>query len=72
VSKQHEFSNGELTVIWQPGLCVHSAKCVGGLPDVFRPGEKPWIKIDAANSDAIEATVKNCPSGALTCRREQE
>ena len=62
------YSNGTITVVWQPDLCIHSAICVSGLPAVFKPGESPWIRIDAAASDAIAAQVRACPSGALSLR----
>ena len=26
------YTNGEVTVVWKPELCIHSAVCVGGLP----------------------------------------
>ncbi len=42
--KSKEYTNGELTVVWKPGLCIHSAKCVEALPEVYHPKEKPWIK----------------------------
>lgn len=61
-----EYTNGEVTVVWKPGLCFHAKECVHGLPDVFKPKEKPWIQIDAATSEALMETVKKCPSGALT------
>ena len=61
-----EYSNGEVTVLWKPGLCIHSAACVHGLPNVFKPKEKPWVQVDNATTDAIVATVKACPSGALS------
>lgn len=61
-----EYTNGEVTVVWKPGLCIHSAVCVKGLPDVFRPDEKPWIKTDAAETQAIVDQVQKCPSGALS------
>ena len=25
------YTNGEVTVVWKPALCIHSALCVGGL-----------------------------------------
>jgi len=31
------YTNGEVTVIWQPSLCVHSTICFRGLPAVFDP-----------------------------------
>ncbi|MFD0989698.1 CDGSH iron-sulfur domain-containing protein [Mariniflexile jejuense] len=45
---------------------MHSAICAKGLPQVFQPRERPWIKIDAAKTDAIIETVKKCPSGVLS------
>jgi uncharacterized Fe-S cluster protein YjdI len=61
-----EYSNGEITVVWQPGLCIHSGNCVKGLPGVFKPKERPWIKVHEAPSDAIAEQVGRCPSGALS------
>ena len=61
-----EYTNGEVTVVWQSGKCIHSGNCVKNNPDVFQPKEKPWIKIDGSSTDKIIETVKKCPSGALT------
>ena len=61
-----EYSNGEITVVWQSGKCTHSANCVKNLPQVFQPREKPWIKIDKATSTEIIEAVNKCPSGALS------
>lgn len=61
-----EYSNGEITVVWEASKCTHSAHCVKNLPQVFNPREKPWIKMNQATSDAIVETVKKCPSGALS------
>lgn len=60
-----EYTNGEVTVVWQSGKCIHSGNCVRNNPDVFRPREKPWIKIDGSSTEKIIDTVKKCPSGAL-------
>lgn len=65
-----EYSNGDITVVWKSGLCTHSANCVRNLAPVFRPRESPWIKIDAASSEDIKATVGKCPSGALSLKNE--
>ena len=61
-----EYSNGEVTVVWKPNICIHSAKCVNGNPDVFKPKEKPWVQVNNAKTKAIINTVKECPSGALS------
>jgi uncharacterized Fe-S cluster protein YjdI len=66
MTKTKEYSNGEVTVVWKPELCIHSGICVNGLEDVFKPKEKPWIKIEAASSEALINQVKECPSGALS------
>ncbi|MFT3793521.1 (4Fe-4S)-binding protein [Flavobacterium sp.] len=61
-----EYSNGEVTIVWKPDLCIHSAICAKGLPKVFQPREKPWIKEQAATSKEIMDQVSKCPSGALS------
>jgi len=66
------YSNGEVTVVWQPHLCVHSAICTRGLPDVFDPRRRPWVAIDAASTDSIVAQVARCPSGALSTIMDAE
>lgn len=61
-----QYTNGEITIVWKPGLCRHSGKCVRGLPQVFRPQERPWVTIQAADSKALARQVSLCPSGALS------
>lgn len=61
-----KYSNGEVTVVWKPGLCIHSKICWTGMPEVFDPKEKPWIKPEGGTTDAIIAQVEKCPSGALS------
>lgn len=66
-----EYSNSEVTVVWQSGLCQHSGNCVRNLPDVFRPKEQSWIQVENASSDEIRAAVAKCPSGALSIKEEK-
>ena len=66
MSKTKEYSNGEVTVVWEAEKCIHSAICVKNLPNVFLPNDKPWIKIDAATTNELVESIKKCPSGALT------
>ena len=72
MGKVKDYSNGEVTILWEAEKCIHSAICVKGLPDVFRPNEKPWIKIDAASTKNLVNTVKKCPSGALSYSMNDE
>ncbi|WNH13302.1 (4Fe-4S)-binding protein [Thalassobellus suaedae] len=66
MAKIKEYSNGEVTVVWEAEKCIHSAICVKGLPMVFRPKVRPWVRMDAASTEAIVNQVKSCPSGALS------
>ncbi|RYU84315.1 (4Fe-4S)-binding protein [Hymenobacter persicinus] len=66
------YSNGEVTVVWQPALCIHSKKCVQGLPAVFDFERRPWIDPTAASSAAIERQIETCPSGALSYFRNAD
>jgi uncharacterized Fe-S cluster protein YjdI len=63
-----EYTNGEITVVWKPGTCIHSAKCFKGLASVFNPQARPWININGADSEAIRKQVALCPSGALSIK----
>ena len=61
-----EYSNGELTIVWKPSLCIHSENCWRGLPEVFRYKQKPWIDPKGADSATIKSQIEKCPSGALS------
>lgn len=62
----HEYTNGEITVIWQPKKCIHTAICVKSLPQVYNPKEKPWLKPENATSAELKNQIDLCPSGALS------
>lgn len=64
--KTKEYSNGEVTVVWKPSLCIHSEKCWRGLPEVFNPKSKPWIQPEGADAETLMNQIKKCPSGALS------
>ena len=61
-----KYSNGEITIVWQNGLCQHAGVCVKTLPAVYNPKEKPWIKIENATTAELIAQVKRCPTWALS------
>jgi uncharacterized Fe-S cluster protein YjdI len=71
-----KYTNGEVTVIWKPHLCVHSTICFRELPDVFKPYHRPWIDPTGATTQQIIDTVSRCPTQALTYewdnKQEQE
>jgi uncharacterized Fe-S cluster protein YjdI len=64
-----KYSNGTVTIVWKPELCIHSRICwrePDGLPEVFNPRVKPWIDPKGADTARIIAQVNRCPSGALS------
>ena len=66
---RHDYANDAIEVHWEPKLCIHVRNCVRGLPHVFDAERRPWIDVDAADADAIAATILTCPTGALHFRR---
>ena len=70
--KKFQYTNGEVTIVWQPELCKHSGRCVRGLPAVFKPKEKPWITPEGSTTEKIVEQVKRCPSGALSFFMNEE
>ena len=70
-----KYTNGEITIVWKPSMCIHSTRCwkgEEGLMEVFNPAERPWIKPEGANSERIIAQINQCPSGALSYFRNDE
>ncbi len=64
-----KYTNREVTIVWKPVTCIHSKICwnnITGLPKVFNPSERPWIKPEAASTEEIITQVTKCPSGALS------
>lgn len=66
--RKKEYSNGEITIIWQPDLCIHAMVCVKRLPQVYDPARRPWISIENASTDELKSQIDHCPSGALSYR----
>jgi len=60
-----EYSNGEVIITFEASKCIHSAKCVNGLPEVFDVKARPWINASGATTEKIVNQVQKCPSGAL-------
>ncbi|MBL7733550.1 MAG: (4Fe-4S)-binding protein [Chitinophagaceae bacterium] len=66
MNKEIKYTNGEVTVVWKPDVCIHSTLCWKGLGEVFKPREKPWVQMDGSTSEKIIEQVRKCPSGALS------
>ena len=61
-----EYSNGEVTVVWKPYVCMHAKYCWQELPVVFNPNTRPWINMVGTSTKQIIQQVERCPSGALS------
>jgi uncharacterized Fe-S cluster protein YjdI len=59
------YTQGGLTVTFDPRVCTHSGKCVRGLYDVFDVSKRPWVNLGGAAAERVVEQVKRCPSGAL-------
>lgn len=66
---EREYANDRIVVAWEPAYCIHTARCLEGLPQVFDVRARPWVNIDAASADDVAAVVARCPTGALSYRR---
>ena len=61
----NQFSNCDITITYDPHVCINAGRCARELSDVFRNSVIPWIDLDGAPSQQIIEQVKKCPSGAL-------
>jgi len=61
-----EYSNGEFTIVWKPGICIHAEICAKTLPQVYNPDIRPWIKAENASPAELKEQIDQCPSGALS------
>lgn len=63
--KRIEYTNGEIVVVWQPHLCIHSGVCVRMLPEVYNPRERPWVKLENAATDPDRRAGRKMPFGSV-------
>ncbi len=61
----HRYEGDQLTVTYEPALCIHAAECLRSLPAVFDTRRTPWVEPNAATAEEVKAAVARCPSGAL-------
>ena len=67
-----KYTNGDLTILWEPKKCIHAAICVGSLPKVYNPDIKPWIKAENASIEELKNQINKCPSAALSYQMNNE
>ena len=67
--KLQQYATDAIEVTFEPALCIHSARCLNGLPEVFDVGKRRWVAPENASPDDVAATVARCPSGALQFHR---
>ena len=63
--KLHRYETEGAVVTWDAQRCIHAAACVHGLPQVFDPAAKPWIRPANAAPKELAEVINRCPSGAL-------
>jgi uncharacterized Fe-S cluster protein YjdI len=67
---EREYRTAEIVVYWEPGLCIHTARCLDALPDVFDATRRPWVRLENASADEIADVIsRRCPTGALRYER---
>ncbi len=62
----------EVTVFYDRSRCRHYAECVRGLPQVFDPARRPWIRADLADADTGPRWCAAAPPAPSTTACWQE
>ena len=60
-----EYRSERIVVSFDPERCIHARYCVRGLPEVFDPSNRPWVRPDRAKAEHVAEVVMRCPTGAL-------
>lgn len=59
------YTRDGVTIVWRPGVCIHSRRCFHALPAVFDPSRRPWVDLGGADLDGSE---RSCSGATAFCR----
>jgi uncharacterized Fe-S cluster protein YjdI len=63
-----EYPSTGIAVVWDSTRCIHTGRCLRGLPGVFNLDKRPWVDVGAATPEEIAAVIRRCPTDALRYR----
>jgi len=66
LDRRDSYAGKRITIHDNRQLCAHAGFCTDRLASVFRMGKEPWIDPEGASAEEILATIRQCPSGALS------
>jgi CDGSH-type Zn-finger protein len=66
LDEREDYAAAGITIHDNRGLCAHAGRCTDGLPSVFRLRKEPFVDPEAASPEEVAATIRQCPSGALS------
>src|SRR5918993_1540681 len=62
------YRSERIVVSFDTERCIHARYCVRGLPEVFDPSERPWVRPDQANPDRVGEVVIRSADGETLYR----
>ena len=66
------YETDEISVTFDPNICIHSGVCLRGLHKVFDVKRKRWIRPELATAQEVAEQIRRCPSGALQYKMKRE